>query len=55
MPHRSWIVQKASRRVDRAGLMVAVAFLVALGLWAGFRAEKPEDPSAPLHEVEQPN
>ncbi|SLM49495.1 protein of unknown function [Nitrospira japonica] len=47
MPHRSWIVQKTARRMDRAGLAVALAFLVALGFWAGFRGERAEDTASP--------
>ncbi len=56
MPHRNWIVQKTTRTVDRTGIAVALAFLVALGLWAGFRGEKPQDAAAPLRGViELPN
>lgn len=56
MPHRSWMVQKTTRPIDRIGLAVALAFLVALGLWAGFRGEKTEDAAAPGQEViELPN
>ncbi|BFU96958.1 MAG: protein of unknown function [Nitrospira sp.] len=56
MPHRSWMVQKTPRPIDRIGLAVALAFLVALGLWAGFRGEKSEDAGTPAQEgIQQPN
>lgn len=43
MPHHSWMVQKTKRRIDRVGIAVALAFLIALALWAGLRDNKTEN------------
>lgn len=40
MPHRSWWVPQKNRAVDKIGVAVAVAFLVAIGLMAGGRGDK---------------
>ena len=39
MPHRSWWVPQRDRAVDKKGVAVALAFLVALGALAGGRGE----------------
>ena len=39
MPHRSWRVPHKNRAVDKKGVAVALAFLVALGVLAGGRGE----------------
>lgn len=48
MPHPSWTVHKTKRRIDRIGITVAIAFLIALALWAGLRDNKTdkEQPAA---------
>lgn len=48
MPHRSWWIPQKHRVVDIKGLVVAVAFLVAISLFAGGRGGKAGgDPSPP--------
>src|SRR5215210_209418 len=49
--HRSWFAPRKTRTVDKTGIAVALAFLVALGVLAGGRAEKPVDQHNPLSQT----
>jgi hypothetical protein len=37
------MVHKVKRRIDRVGIAVALAFLIALALWAGLRDNNTEN------------
>lgn len=40
MPHRSWWIPQKHRVIDIKGVVVAIAFLVAISLFAGGRGDK---------------
>jgi hypothetical protein len=48
MPHPSWWVPQKNRAVDKKGVAVALAFLVALGALAGGRGEKRDRTEDPI-------
>lgn len=48
MPHQSWWVPQQNRTMDKKGVAVALAFLVALGALAGGRGEKRDNTEDPI-------
>jgi hypothetical protein len=49
--HRSWFAPHKTRTVDKTGIAIALAFLVAIGVLAGGRGEKPVDQHDPLSQT----